>query len=69
MNGLGRLFITLGIILVVVGVILLVMKPAGFPRLPGDIYYRREGFTFYFPLGWCILLSLLLTAVGWIFRR
>lgn len=69
MNGLARLFITVGIVLVVVGVILLVMKPTGFPRLPGDIYYRRGGVSFYFPLGWCILLSLLLTVIDWIFRR
>lgn len=29
--------------------------------LPGDIYVRREGYSFYFPLGTCIVISLVLT--------
>ncbi|MCS7253592.1 MAG: DUF2905 domain-containing protein [Armatimonadota bacterium] len=29
--------------------------------LPGDILYRREGFTFYFPLTTCILISIALS--------
>jgi len=69
MSGIARLLITSGIILVIIGVLLLVIKPTGFPRLPGDIYYRRDGFTFYFPLGWCILLSLIFTAANWLFHR
>jgi hypothetical protein len=40
-----------------------------FGRLPGDILIRRPGFTFVFPLVTCLLLSLLLSLLFWIFRR
>ena len=38
-------------------------------RLPGDIVVRRPGFTFAFPVVTCIVLSILLTLLLWIFRR
>ncbi|HEY8347150.1 MAG TPA: DUF2905 domain-containing protein [Symbiobacteriaceae bacterium] len=38
-------------------------------RLPGDIVIQRGNFTFYFPLMTSILLSLLLSAALWLFRR
>ncbi|HEU5248481.1 MAG TPA: DUF2905 family protein [Thermoanaerobaculia bacterium] len=40
-----------------------------FGRLPGDIVVRRPGFTFVFPLVTCLLLSLLVSLLLWIFRR
>jgi hypothetical protein len=40
-----------------------------FGRLPGDIVMRRPGFTFAFPIVTCLVLSLLLTLLLWIFRR
>ena len=38
-------------------------------RLPGDIVVRRPGLTFVFPIVTCLVLSLLLTLLLWIFRR
>jgi uncharacterized protein HemY len=38
-------------------------------HLPGDIYIQRERFSFYFPLTTCILLSLIVTLVLYLFRR
>ena len=38
-------------------------------RLPGDIAVRRENFSFYFPLGTSILLSIILTLVLYLVRR
>ena len=66
MESLGRLLLVFGVVLVLVGGgILLAGRVAGpFPgRLPGDIFVRRDGFTFYFPIVTSILLSLLLTLV------
>lgn len=40
-----------------------------FGRLPGDIVVRRPGFTFAFPIVTCLVISLLLTLLLWIFRR
>jgi len=38
-------------------------------RLPGDIVIRRPGCTLVFPIVTCLLLSLLLSLVLWLFRR
>ena len=66
----GRTLISLGAILVVIGLALLLAgKVPHVGRLPGDIVWRRDGFTFYFPLMTCLLLSLLVSAVLWILRR
>jgi hypothetical protein len=32
-------------------------------RLPGDIYVERGNWRFYFPLGTCILVSILLSVL------
>ncbi len=40
-----------------------------FGRLSGDVVVRRPGFTFVVPIVTCLLLSLLVTLLLWIFRR
>ena len=37
-------------------------------RLPGDILIQKDNFTFYFPLGTCVLLSLGLSALIWLWQ-
>jgi hypothetical protein len=37
-------------------------------RLPGDIRIERENFRFYFPLATCLLISIALTLILWLFR-
>jgi hypothetical protein len=70
MSDLARTLIVLGVILVAVGLaLLLVPKIPGLGKLPGDIVIKRENFSFYFPLGTCILLSIILSLIFWLFRR
>jgi hypothetical protein len=70
MSDLGRLLIVVGVILVVVGaVFLMAPKIPWLGRLPGDISYKRGNFSFYFPLGTCIVISIILTLIFWLFRR
>jgi len=38
-------------------------------RLPGDIYIRKENFTFYFPLATGILLSVIISLILWLLRK
>lgn len=44
-----------------------------FGKLPGDISIKRDNFSFYFPIGTSIALSILLSLIfyflGWLFRR
>jgi DUF2905 family protein len=69
-HDIGRAFIVAGVVLIVLGVILsLAGRLPWLGRLPGDIVVRRGGFTFYFPLATCLLLSLLLTLLFSLWRR
>lgn len=70
MSELGRFLIVIGAILVIVGVVLLLApKIPWLGRLPGDIVLKRENFSFYFPLGTCILISIILTLILYLFRK
>ena len=65
----GRTLIIAGVVIAVAGVIVNLLQVNGIPRLPGDIYIKRDSFTFYFPLGWCVLISLLLGLINWVIGR
>jgi thiosulfate reductase cytochrome b subunit len=70
MGGLGKLFIVFGLILVLVG--LLISFGAKLPwigRLPGDIYIKKEHFSFFFPITTSIIISIILTLVIYFFRK
>ncbi len=60
----GKMLILMGLFVLLVGLILTFAPRLRIPflgRLPGDIRIEREGFSFYFPIVTCILLSILLT--------
>lgn len=62
--------VIMGLILVGLGVLLwLGPKIPWLGKLPGDISWQRGRFTFYFPLGTCIVLSVVLTLLFTLFRR
>jgi hypothetical protein len=66
----GKILIFLGIILVAAGI--LFMFGAKIPwlgKLPGDIYIKKENFTFYFPLATSILLSIALSIIIFLIGR
>ena len=70
LSGLGRSLIILGLVIVVAGIaVSLAGKLPWLGRLPGDIAIKRENFSFYFPLGTCLLISALFSLVFWLFRR
>jgi hypothetical protein len=70
MPSLGKSLIIIGLIIAVVGVILtLAGRIPWLGRLPGDIYVKRENFTFYFPLATSIIISIILSFILWLFRK
>ena len=70
MNGIGRFLIILGLILVAGGIIIsFAPRIPWLGKLPGDIYIKKENFSFYFPLATSLLLSLALSLILWFFRR
>jgi hypothetical protein len=78
---LGKVLIGIGLGIVALGVLLVVVERIpGFAnvfswlgKLPGDIFIKRDNFSFYFPIATSIVLSILLSLlfylVGWLFRR
>jgi hypothetical protein len=67
---LGRALIVLGVVIAVVGVVLVAFgRVPWIGRLPGDIHVERGPWSFYFPLGTSIVLSILLTLVLWLIGR
>lgn len=71
MPELGRIFIFLGLLLVVVGVVILALDRLHLPlgRLPGDFNWRGTGWSVSFPLATSILISVVLTALLWAIGR
>ncbi|MEW5978025.1 MAG: DUF2905 domain-containing protein [Acidobacteriota bacterium] len=72
MPQIGKLLIVLGVVCLGLGVLLTLLGHLPFlriGRLPGDIFVKRENFSFYFPLTTSIVLSLLLTLVFWLFSK
>lgn len=64
-----KLFIALGIALLLIGLCWPWLAKLPFGRLPGDIVVERENMKLYFPLATSLLLSLLLSLVLWLLRR
>ena len=66
----ARILITAGIFLAVIGLLMLVLDRYGIlGRLPGDILVRRRGWSLWFPITTCLILSLILTVIFNLFRR
>jgi cytochrome c biogenesis factor len=66
---LGKALLILGLVIAAVGAIVLTgaKLPFRLGRLPGDIVYQGRHTTFYFPIVTCILVSVVLTLVFWVF--
>ncbi|NLV25277.1 MAG: DUF2905 domain-containing protein [Deltaproteobacteria bacterium] len=66
----GKLLIFFGLVLIVAGLFITFGDKLYFlGKIPGDIRIERENFTFFFPFGTCILVSLLLSLTLWLLRR
>jgi hypothetical protein len=70
MAPLGKALLVAGLLIAAVGGVLLLSGKIGWiGRLPGDITVRRENFTFHFPLATCLLVSVILSLIIWLFRK
>jgi hypothetical protein len=70
MNPIARLLILSGLVLVGAGLLfLLADKVPWLGKMPGDITIKRDNFTFFLPLGTCILISVILSLLFWLFRK
>ena len=64
-----RLLIGIGLALVLAGIAWPLLARIGLGRLPGDIMIQRGSTSFYFPLVTCMIVSIVLTALMWLFNH
>jgi hypothetical protein len=70
MPDLGKFLVIAGLVIAAVGALLWSGFGRGWlGRLPGDIHYTRDNFSFHFPIVTCLLLSLILSLILWLFRK
>ncbi len=77
----GKILIGIGLGIAAVGLLLVVVDRvpglgsafSWVGKLPGDLSFKRENFSFYFPIATSLLLSIVLSLLfylaGWFFRR
>jgi Protein of unknown function (DUF2905) len=67
----GRALIGMGLLLVAAGALFLLADKLPFKlgRLPGDIVIEGKNGGFYFPLATCLLISAVVTLLGWLFGK
>lgn len=67
---LGRTLIVIGIIILIIGLVLTFAPRIPFlGKLPGDIFYKKDNFTFYFPITTSIIISVILSIVLYFITR
>jgi hypothetical protein len=70
MNELGKLLVVTGLVLTAVGLLLWSGAGKGWlGHLPGDIHYTKGDFSFHFPIVTCLVLSVVVTIILWLFRK
>jgi hypothetical protein len=65
----ARTLIIIGLVIVAIGVLWPWLAKLGLGRLPGDIVVERGNTSFYFPIVTCVLISVALSLVLWLFGR
>ena len=70
MDSLGKTLVVAGLLIAAIGLVMwLLPGRGGGGLLPGDIVVERKSFRFYFPLVTCLVISVVLSLIAWLFRR
>ena len=63
-----KMLIILGIIILAVSMLYPYIKKIGLGRLPGDLVFKSENSTLFFPIVSCIVISVVLTILFNLFK-
>jgi DUF2905 family protein len=66
----GKLLVVAGVVLVTLGLLVMLgsrFSFLGLGRLPGDVAYKGKHVSIYFPIVTCVILSIVLTLLFWLF--
>ena len=64
-----KIFIIVGVLFIIVGLLYPFLKDIGLGRLPGDIVIKKENSSFYFPIVTCIVVSVVVSLILIFFRK
>lgn len=64
-----RTIILMGLVILAVGLAWPLLSKLHLGRLPGDIIIDRPSFKFSFPLTTCVLVSIVVSLLAWLFRK
>ncbi len=64
-----KIFILIGVIFILIGLLYPYLSTLGLGKLPGDIVIERKNFNFYFPITTSIILSILISLLFKIFFK
>ena len=65
----AKWLITIGVICIALGLMWPLLTKLGLGSLPGDIRMERKDYSFFFPITTCIIVSIVISVLLWIFRR
>jgi hypothetical protein len=63
LGDIGKLLLIAGVVIAVVGGVILLLARAGVTQLPGSISVSGGNFSFFFPVAFCVVVSIVLTVV------
>jgi hypothetical protein len=70
LSSLGKILIITGLAIAGIGILLvLTPKVPWLGKLPGDILIKKDNVRFYFPITTCIIISIILTFLFYLFRK
>jgi len=64
-----KIFIIIGVLFIIVGLLYPLLKDIGLGRLPGDIVIKKENSSFYFPIVTCIIISIVISLILIFFKK
>jgi Protein of unknown function (DUF2905) len=63
LGDIGKLLLIAGVVIAVVGGVILLLTRVGVTQLPGSISVSGGNFSFFFPVAFCVVVSIVLTVV------
>ncbi len=62
--GIGKILLIFGGVIIVIGLLLVFSQHIPFlGKLPGDIFIKKDNFSFYFPIVTFLIISIVLTII------
>ncbi|MEM9416829.1 MAG: DUF2905 domain-containing protein [Bacteroidota bacterium] len=65
----ARILITMGLVILITGLLWPWVSNLGLGKLPGDIVLEKGKFKFYAPITTSLLLSILLSVISWLLQK